>query len=434
MADLGLIPGFTLGWALLKTFYGSRLDCGLPFPPPLFSVLGMQLPIELKSAQVVPPSLGSASAPMPIPRIPLGYDSCPSVRVHAADIGSVSLQLGVNVKHNVNIKNFSNLTAFLKRQSDGFKSKKSNVLTSENITQFLNEAPDDRYLATKIALILGVNGACRSTELYNLTKNDVTYHDDVILVKLRDTKTKIDRMFVIKNEYISIMEKYRALRPASATSDKFFLQFRNGKCFNQVIGRHKISTFPKKVAIFLNLANTEMYTGHCFRRTSATLLADAGANLLTMKRHGGWKSEKVVEGYIAESVTNKSHINDAINKRINYSTNVDQPSTSRQESNPQASCSLSSEQPAAAWNKPQTSTFSPTSVSSQPANSPSITNTQHEIQQTNINLPGQRIPCKQCGYILTREVTAGHSSTIVKENKYAHDDPLGHLTAYSADA
>ncbi|XP_073955259.1 uncharacterized protein [Choristoneura fumiferana] len=297
----------------------------------------------------------------------------------------------VNVKHNVNIKNFSNLTAFLKRQSDGFKSKKSNVLTSENITQFLNEAPDDRYLATKIALILGVNGACRSTELYNLTKNDVTYHDDVILVKLRDTKTKIDRMFVIKNEYISIMEKYRALRPASATSDKFFLQFRNGKCFNQVIGRHKISTFPKEVAIFLNLANTEMYTGHCFRRTSATLLADAGANLLTMKRHGGWKSEKVVEGYIAESVTNKSHINDAINKRINYSTNVDQPSTSRQESNPQASYSLSSEQPAAAWNKPQTSTFSPTSVSSQPANSPSITNTQHEIQQTNINLPGQSI-------------------------------------------
>lgn len=57
-------------------------------------------------------------------------------------------------KHDVNLKDFSKLTAFLKRQSDGFKSKKSKVFTAEEVQKFLNEAPDEIYLAIKVPTYL----------------------------------------------------------------------------------------------------------------------------------------------------------------------------------------------------------------------------------------------------------------------------------------
>ena len=43
------------------------------------------------------------------------------------------------------------------------------------------------------------------------------------------------------------------------------------------------------------------YTSHCWRRSAATNLADAGVSLINLKRHGQWTSDKVVEGYIANS-------------------------------------------------------------------------------------------------------------------------------------
>jgi hypothetical protein len=48
--------------------------------------------------------------------------------------------------------------------------------------------------------------------------------------------------------------------------------------------------------------------GHCFRRNSTTFLADADANLSNVKRHGGWKSTSVAEGYIENSIQNKINI------------------------------------------------------------------------------------------------------------------------------
>ena len=65
---------------------------------------------------------------------------------------------------------------------------------------------------------------------------------------------------------------------------------------------------PSVVAEFLNLVNPKMYTGHCFRRTSATLLADSGANLVTLKRLGGWRSSAVAETYIEDSVEKKKKV------------------------------------------------------------------------------------------------------------------------------
>jgi len=43
------------------------------------------------------------------------------------------------------------------------------------------------------------------------------------------------------------------------------------------------------------------YTTHCFCRSAATNLADAGVSFVNLKRHGQWKSDSVAESYIANS-------------------------------------------------------------------------------------------------------------------------------------
>ena len=58
---------------------------------------------------------------------------------------------------------------------------------------------------------------------------------------------------------------------------------------------------PKIIATFLKLPNPELFSGHCFRRSSASHLANTGGDLVTIKRLVGWKSSAVAEGYIEQS-------------------------------------------------------------------------------------------------------------------------------------
>lgn len=96
----------------------------------------------------------------------------------------------------------------------------------------------------------------------------------------------------------------------------FFLNYQNGKCTKQPVGINKFGTMAKDIAKFLQLPNPELYTGHCFRRSSATILVNAGADLLTLKRHGGWKSSNVAESYIDNSMANKMKISRSIVESI----------------------------------------------------------------------------------------------------------------------
>lgn len=134
-------------------------------------------------------------------------------------------------------------------------------------------------------------GACRKDELANVKTSDVpTYYDKddsenkrpIIYVKIPHTKTGKARSFTIKNNLVPFVEEYQNLRPKGVSLDRYFLNYQKGKCTNA----------------FLNLPDVDTYTGHCFRKTSATLLVEGGADITTLKRHGGWKSNSVAESYI----------------------------------------------------------------------------------------------------------------------------------------
>ena len=76
----------------------------------------------------------------------------------------------------------------------------------------------------------------------------------------------------------------------------------------------------------MNLPDANEYTGHCFRRSSATILVDAGGDLLSLKRHGGWQSSSVAEGYINESAANKASTANKIATAINSKGSLGQTS------------------------------------------------------------------------------------------------------------
>lgn len=160
-------------------------------------------------------------------------------------------------------------------------------------------------------MIVGVAGACRKSEITYLQVQNIKDEGTYYKVKIPNTKTKTIREFIISEgdmeglNFVELLRMYINLRPPNIKHDRFFVCYKQGKCGVQAVGINTIGNLPKEIATFIGLANPSSYTGHCFRRSSATLLADSGADILKIKRHGGWKSSTVAEGYVEDSVENK---------------------------------------------------------------------------------------------------------------------------------
>ncbi|CAH0556821.1 unnamed protein product [Brassicogethes aeneus] len=221
------------------------------------------------------------------------------------------LKTEISIKQNVDIKKYVNLIAFLKRKSDGYKPKKSKVLTKKEITKFLLDAGEEKFLCMKVILIIGLAGACRREEITNLLVENVKDEGVCFQIIIPNTKTKVSREFFVTSgniegvNLVEVVRKYINLRPKYCDHARFFVGYRAGKCIRQPIGINTIGSVPNLIAQFLQLPNPKEYTGHCFWQSSTSLLADSGADLLTVKRHGGWKSNLVPEGYIETSSENK---------------------------------------------------------------------------------------------------------------------------------
>jgi integrase len=213
-------------------------------------------------------------------------------------------------KNNINIGSYPKLMAYLKRQNVGYKAKKSNVFTKSEINTFLLQAPDDTYLMCKVCLIFGLAGGCRRQELRDISIDNIEDRNDILLVKIPDAATGKWRIFAVTDKVcegrsaLEIYHKYVSLRPIYVTHKTFFISYRNGRCNNQVVGIHTFAKIPSIIAKYLNLPDTNNYTGHCFRKTAVSL-ANAGADIMTLKGQRGWRSSPVAERYVEDSPSNK---------------------------------------------------------------------------------------------------------------------------------
>ncbi|XP_031333961.1 uncharacterized protein LOC116163974 [Photinus pyralis] len=204
----------------------------------------------------------------------------------------------LKVYKNVDISKYGKLISYLKNEARTHKPKKAKTLEREHVEKFLTQAPDSKYLMIKVALVMGISGACRCDEITKLTVDDIEDKGGYLYVSIPDSKTNVSRSFTIMTEgfSINILELYRkyvSLRPKNVPHRRFFVNYQKEKCTIQAVGINTISKVPQAVASFLNLPEAHSYTGHSMRRASATLLANAGADITTLKRHGGWKSSTV---------------------------------------------------------------------------------------------------------------------------------------------
>ncbi|CAH1381731.1 unnamed protein product, partial [Tenebrio molitor] len=100
------------------------------------------------------------------------------------------LKSTLSIHNNINIETYPKLRAFLKRKSEGYQATKSKTFTPMEIDEFLSNAPDEMYLATKVALIMGIMGACRTSEIHAIKVNDIVDINKTMLVTIPVTKTK----------------------------------------------------------------------------------------------------------------------------------------------------------------------------------------------------------------------------------------------------
>lgn len=223
----------------------------------------------------------------------------------------------VKFKEGVDCSSFTKVVDFLKMFSKGHQAKKSKVLSRSEIDEFLLKAPNDRYLLIKVATAFGIYGACRRHELHNLCVDDVDVEGNILVVHIRDTKNYKPRTFTVVPDgvvnCVALYNKYISLRPKNVKCNKLFLFYRGGKCSCQPVGINTFGKFPMEIAKYLDLPDVSQYTGHCFRRSSATILANTGVSITAVKRLGGWKSAAIAESYIEESIESKIKIARKIN-------------------------------------------------------------------------------------------------------------------------
>lgn len=208
------------------------------------------------------------------------------------------LKATINMNLGIQIATFTNLVSFLKKKSDGYSPKKSKILTRADIFRFLKEADDDKYLALKVVLIVGVYGACRREEILKLTLNDIEDTGVNVRINVPNPKTKTIRQFVITKgnspgvDMLKLFRSYAQKRPLDVPHSRFFVGYRSGKCTKQAIGINSIAHMPKQIAEFLNLPSPQEYTGHCFRRSAVSVLGDSGVDIAILKRHGRSQYER----------------------------------------------------------------------------------------------------------------------------------------------
>lgn len=171
------------------------------------------------------------------------------------------LKMTLMEKESIDISGYSELTFFLKCMAEGYKPKKAEVLSDQNMSDFLHFANDEKYLCCKIILIFGIAGGCRNAELKQIRFSDVEEHGQMYRVKIPLCKTEYSRTFFIYEEFFPIVKKYIDLRPKelSQENSRFLLNYQNGRCTKQVNGYTNFFLRTYKFIISKFLINILMY-------------------------------------------------------------------------------------------------------------------------------------------------------------------------------
>ena len=202
------------------------------------------------------------------------------------------------------------------------------MFTAEQINQFLNDAPNDQYLVCKCALIIGIYGLLRVSELNAFMWSDIEFANDKLICQVyrhKQRSTKRRFRFVVDGPGVAIVRKYMEYHDEELLGETKFLKYlrktrssKNGDF--QVtgnVGHNMIAKYPEVIASFLGIDNLKTFTSHSFRRTGATLLAETGVSVTTLQSAGGWSGPTSAMMYVEQSMNAINRIEDQFRNRTN---------------------------------------------------------------------------------------------------------------------
>jgi hypothetical protein len=169
----------------------------------------------------------------------------------------------------------------------------------------------------QVILLLGLMGALRMAETFNVKVNDIERHGDkLLIVKIPTTKNKQRKSFTIQVQYLELVERYMALRPKGIATDKFFINYQNGKCICQPIGINKfrrlgMAILYRYIWISIFFSKYRLFLYRYFRCRSVLRERTKNKNIRTKERQIWGKSERTNER------TNKKKIERTKNQRTN---------------------------------------------------------------------------------------------------------------------
>ena len=184
---------------------------------------------------------------------------------------------------------FSKTTALLKSLSKHYVGKQANTFTLRQIYRFFLGMQGEPDVILACSLLL--HGGMRRSELVALTWNDIEDCGAAgfLMVTIRRSKTDQKgkgHVFLVAGHpdlrlcAVQAYRRYRSsvLQDLGELDGRIFHQHHFGRYTHQTRGYHFPARLTKRCAEF-NFLDPTGFTAHSWRRTSATILADAGAPL-----------------------------------------------------------------------------------------------------------------------------------------------------------
>ena len=200
------------------------------------------------------------------------------------------------------------LQRFLKLNTSTYVCKKSKVFTSDQmdiVLKYCMSSKNEQDTLMGVGIALMYYGLLRVCDAKKIELKDVS-NDETgrVIVTFEHQRKKKNPGFTyhIPSIYGKLFLRYESELPTDLNANMQYLRL-----FHKGLGIRKNPAGPKTLNSFVKLAckilhlDPECYTSHCFRRSAATNLADAGVSFINLKRHGQWKSDSVAEAYIANS-------------------------------------------------------------------------------------------------------------------------------------
>ncbi|XP_037043334.1 uncharacterized protein LOC119079493 isoform X2 [Bradysia coprophila] len=190
--------------------------------------------------------------------------------------GYSKLKPMLSSKHNVNIGEYAQLLAFLKKAKEGFISNNlPRQFTADEVNKFLQEASDTEYVVVKAVTVFAICVSTRSDTLISIKMEYIKDYGTEIVVRVPNPKTNAIKVCTISGKMVDFVRNYIRLRPKTVQTDRLFIQCRDGKCVGQHVGKQTIARMPQKIAKFLGWPESDIIGGLNFKRMSNAIMSNA---------------------------------------------------------------------------------------------------------------------------------------------------------------